>query len=56
MKCPKCGFNSAENDACSNCGIIFSKYKEIQDRKTNMSVKLKNHSVSEVPSEKPTQF
>jgi hypothetical protein len=33
MKCPKCQFEQTSSDTCTQCGIIFSKYKEIQERK-----------------------
>ena len=33
MKCPNCGHVQAQSDACGKCGIIFSKYDEVQERK-----------------------
>ena len=33
MKCPKCQFEQTSSDTCTQCGIIFSKYNEIQERK-----------------------
>jgi len=33
MKCPKCGIEQSPSDNCINCGIVFSKYNEIQERK-----------------------
>jgi hypothetical protein len=56
MKCPKCGFSSAESDTCSNCGIVFLKYREVQDRKKNAPPKLKNPPVSETLPTKPQEF
>jgi hypothetical protein len=56
MKCPKCGFDGNQGDTCNDCGIIFAKYQELQDRKKNTPVKLKKLPDSEAPSEKPTQF
>lgn len=32
MKCPQCKFEQPESDACTHCGIIFSKYNEAQAR------------------------
>jgi hypothetical protein len=56
MKCPKCGLNSSQEDVCSDCGVIFAKYRELQNRKKNTSLKLKKHSDTETLTEKPTQF
>ena len=33
MKCPKCGQEQIPSDTCNQCGIVFSKYDEIQKRK-----------------------
>ena len=33
MQCPKCKFEQPTSDTCTNCGIIFSRYKEVQERK-----------------------
>ena len=33
MQCPKCKFEQPTSDTCTNCGIIFSRYKELQERK-----------------------
>jgi hypothetical protein len=35
MKCPKCGQEQIPNDACTQCGIVFAKYYEIQKRKAD---------------------
>jgi hypothetical protein len=32
MQCPKCKFEQPTSDTCTNCGIIFSRYKEAQER------------------------
>ncbi len=32
MQCPKCKFEQAASETCTNCGIIFSRYKEAQER------------------------
>jgi hypothetical protein len=31
MKCPKCQFEQQASDVCTNCGVIFSKYKKAQE-------------------------
>jgi hypothetical protein len=33
MQCPKCKFEQPVSDTCAHCGIIFSRYKEAQERK-----------------------
>lgn len=33
MQCPKYKFEQPASDTCANCGIIFSRYKEVQERK-----------------------
>ena len=33
MQCPKYKFEQPVSDTCANCGIIFSRYKEVQERK-----------------------
>ncbi len=33
MKCPKCKFEQPASDFCTNCGVIFSKYKEAQENR-----------------------
>lgn len=34
IKCPKCGHsNDSSADECANCGIIFSKYQAVQERR-----------------------
>ena len=33
MQCPKCKFEQPASDTCTNCGIIFSRYKEAEERK-----------------------
>lgn len=49
MRCPKCGHEQVPADTCTACGIVFSKYYEIQKRKTE---KLLSESVdnAEVPN------
>lgn len=37
MKCPACGHEQNLTDTCVNCGIVFSKYYEIQNRKVKKS-------------------
>ena len=32
MQCPKCKFEQPTSETCGNCGIIFSRYKEAQER------------------------
>jgi hypothetical protein len=35
MKCPKCGFVQPDNyNDCGRCGIIFEKYRRLQDQKS----------------------
>jgi len=33
MKCPKCKFEQPPSDVCVDCGVIFSKFKETEERK-----------------------
>jgi hypothetical protein len=33
MKCPKCGHQQENSEACLSCGIVFAKYFEIQKRR-----------------------
>ena len=33
MQCLKYKFEQPASDTCANCGIIFSRYKEVQERK-----------------------
>ena len=33
MQCPKYKFEQPVSDTCANCGIIFSRYKEVQEQK-----------------------
>jgi len=33
MICPKCKFEQPASESCTHCGIIFSRYKEAQERK-----------------------
>ena len=33
MQYPKYKFEQPASDICANCGIIFSRYKEVQERK-----------------------
>lgn len=37
MKCPKCGHVQVQSESCGKCGIILSKYDEIQERKRRAS-------------------
>ncbi len=55
MECPKCGFKEAEGDTCADCGIIFTKYIEVQNRKKKLSSKSKTDSTLETPF-KPIPF
>jgi hypothetical protein len=34
MKCPKCGHEQTPDDACIQCGIVFAKFREIEERKS----------------------
>lgn len=31
MQCPKCGYKQPKSHKCKRCGIIFKKYKEVQE-------------------------
>jgi hypothetical protein len=33
MKCPECNSEQLASESCVDCGIIFSKYEELQERK-----------------------
>ena len=33
MQCPKCKFEQPASDTYANCGIIFSRYKEVKEQK-----------------------
>jgi hypothetical protein len=33
MLCPKCGHEQPEADECVECGVIVSKYFEVQEKK-----------------------
>ena len=33
MQCPKCKFEQPASDTYANCGIMFSRYKEVQEQK-----------------------
>ncbi len=33
MKCPKCGHEQIPDDTCMQCGIVFAKFHETQNRK-----------------------
>jgi ribosomal protein L32 len=35
MKCPRCGHEQNPGDTCLQCGIVFVKYQEIQERKAD---------------------
>jgi len=37
MKCPKCSFEQPVSDACTHCGIIFARYKDVQERKKEVA-------------------
>ncbi len=37
MQCPKCKFEQPASETCTHCGIIFSRYKEAQARKTTVA-------------------
>jgi hypothetical protein len=37
MQCPKCKFEQTASDTCTNCGIIFSRYKEAKERKKEVA-------------------
>jgi len=51
MRCPKCQWEQTTSDTCTQCGIIFSKFKEIQERKkeaaNNQSRPSRNSAISE---------
>ena len=32
MKCPKCGFVQEESDTCIECGVIFRKFKQAEEK------------------------
>ena len=51
MRCPKCDYEQRLTDCCVSCGIIFSKYYEIQKRKTEVQIKPVNE-----PELKPSVF
>ena len=36
-KCPKCGYGEVQIETCSKCGLIFSKYYEVEARKRMIS-------------------
>lgn len=44
LVCPKCGHQQISSNECAKCGIIFSKYREAQDRK-----KLKENATQNAP-------
>ncbi len=56
MECPKCGFKDADGDTCSACGIIFTKYQEVQNRKKNPPVKSKSNFPLETFTLQSTPF
>jgi hypothetical protein len=39
MKCPKCKFEQPVSDTCTHCGIIFSRFKELQVRKVAKDIR-----------------
>ncbi|GJL79981.1 MAG: hypothetical protein NPINA01_29700 [Nitrospinaceae bacterium] len=47
MKCPKCGHEQTSNPTCIQCGIVFSKYYEIQNRKAKSQVDHSNEPLKE---------
>jgi hypothetical protein len=49
MQCPKCKFEQHTSDTCINCGIIFSRYKEVTKRKKET---LKDNRTSPSPQNK----
>jgi hypothetical protein len=54
MQCPKCKLEQPTSDTCANCGIIFSRYKEVQERKQETvkefrpSLSLQNNSSNDL--------
>ena len=56
MKCPKCGHDQTADDTCTQCGIVFAKYHEIQKRKTENKSPLSNSPIPETaPVESKSQ-
>lgn len=57
MRCPKCGHEQAPADTCASCGVIFSKYYEIQKRKTKkfLSESVGNAEVPNLPAQADKQ-
>jgi hypothetical protein len=51
IKCPKCGFEQLSSGTCVDCGIIFSKYKEAQERKNEVETKADYSRPSVIQSE-----
>ena len=52
MKCPKCNFEQTDSESCIECGIVFSKYKSVQERKREADAKRRQsreHSFSKEP-------
>jgi hypothetical protein len=50
MKCPKCGHEQISDDTCTQCGIVFTKFYEIQNRKTEKN--LQPPSSNEPPTDR----
>jgi hypothetical protein len=46
MKCPKCGLEQTQNETCIQCGIVFTKYHEIQKRKAERQAQASNTTPS----------
>ncbi len=50
MRCPKCGHEQVPTDTCASCGVVFSKYYEIQKRKTDKLLSVETVGNAEVSS------
>ena len=47
MKCPKCGQEQVSGQTCTQCGIVFAKYYEIQKRKVESQAQVSDATDSE---------